>query len=324
MSAVALISNPRSTRNSKLLPDIRKFVAGTPNLFHVELHDVSEIQDALRLIAQANPKLLVVNGGDGTVQAVLTSIYFDKPFGDTPPAVAILPNGKANLIAQDLGASGSPMRVLSRLVQLAATNRLEQFTVKRTLIALEDGRRRRPVLGMFLGGAGLRDSILFCQNRIYPLGLPNGISHFLAYLAFAWRSLRGATSRAGAAHPDMLRITTRTSGAVEGKFTMLMVTTLDNVLLGMRPAANDAGGGLKMLWMEEGRRTFLKASGSRLIRRFGRMPVNGIHVRVTDEIRLDGNRPSVILDGQLFEAAPGRALILRTTEPQKFVSLVAA
>ena len=31
-----------------------------------------------------------------------------------------------------------------------------------------------------LGGAYLADVMLYCRNRIYPLGLPNGISHFLA------------------------------------------------------------------------------------------------------------------------------------------------
>ena len=27
---------------------------------------------------------------------------------------------------------------------------------------------------MFLGGAGLADTMLYCRDKIYPLGLPNG------------------------------------------------------------------------------------------------------------------------------------------------------
>ena len=34
-----------------------------------------------------------------------------------------------------------------------------------------------------LGGAGLADSILYCRTKIYPLGLPNGVSHVLTVLA---------------------------------------------------------------------------------------------------------------------------------------------
>ena len=45
---------------------------------------------------------------------------------------------------------------------------------------VDRGGEARPVLGMFLGGAYLADVMLYCRNRIYPLGLPNGVSHFLA------------------------------------------------------------------------------------------------------------------------------------------------
>src|SRR5688500_20064039 len=58
---------------------------------------------------RSKPDVLVINGGDGTVQATLTEMFNGKPFGDVPPPVAVLPNGKTNLIAQDLGADGDPI-----------------------------------------------------------------------------------------------------------------------------------------------------------------------------------------------------------------------
>ena len=36
---------------------------------------------------------------------------------------------------------------------------------------------------MFLGGAGLADIMLYCRDRIYPLGLPNGVSHVITAVA---------------------------------------------------------------------------------------------------------------------------------------------
>ena len=65
------------------------------------------------------PKVLVINGGDGTVQAALTEIYNGGHFGDAPPPVAVLPSGKTNLIALDLGARGDPIEALERLIELA-------------------------------------------------------------------------------------------------------------------------------------------------------------------------------------------------------------
>ena len=46
--------------------------------------------------------MLAINGGDGTVQAVLTEIHNGGHFGDAAPPVAVLPSGKTNLIALDL------------------------------------------------------------------------------------------------------------------------------------------------------------------------------------------------------------------------------
>ena len=65
---------------------------------------------ALKTIARVKPKVLVINGGDGTVQAALTELYHGGHFGGDPPPVAVLPNGKTNLIAHDLGAAATRSR----------------------------------------------------------------------------------------------------------------------------------------------------------------------------------------------------------------------
>ena len=144
------------------------------------------------------PDVLVINGGDGTVQAALTELYHGGHFGATPPPVAVLPNGKTNLIAHDLGADGDPIVALERVLKLARTD-LVPHIVSRELIALTGGRNgeagERPVLGMFLGGAGLADTILYCRHKIYPLGLPNWLAHGLTFLMGLVSVIVGRSSR---------------------------------------------------------------------------------------------------------------------------------
>jgi diacylglycerol kinase family enzyme len=159
MVSVALLSNPRSTGNRSLLPRVRSFCAAHSDIFHYEVESVEQIGEALRIIARVKPKILVVNGGDGTVQAALTELYLGGHFEGAPPPVAVLPNGKTNLIALDLGAVGDPIDALKRVMEIARTG-VEEHVVVRELIALSGGSDGRPVLGMFLGGAGLADSIL--------------------------------------------------------------------------------------------------------------------------------------------------------------------
>src|SRR3954451_1551854 len=166
---IALLSNPKSTGNLAQLPQIREYCDAHPDIFHYEVEQASQIGEAMRIIARIQPKVLVVNGGDGTVQATLTELYNGGHFGDRPPPVAVLPSGKTNLIALDLGARGDPIETLERLIELARTDDLAPYTVDRELIALRSGEDQgRPVIGMFMGGAGLADTMLYCREKIYP------------------------------------------------------------------------------------------------------------------------------------------------------------
>ncbi|MFN5823917.1 MAG: diacylglycerol/lipid kinase family protein, partial [Sphingomonadales bacterium] len=145
MALVALLSNPHSTGNKSLLPQVRSFCATHSDVFHYEVEEVAQIARALEMIARVSPKVLVINGGDGTVQAALTELYHGGHFEGTPPPVAVLPNGKTNLIALDLGATGDPLDALAEILELAKGD-LRNHVVARELIALsESGENSRPV-----------------------------------------------------------------------------------------------------------------------------------------------------------------------------------
>lgn len=322
MSLVALLSNPLSTGNKDLLPRVRDFVASRPNLFHVELNDVNEIPAALKCIASVKPAVLVINGGDGTVQAALTELYHSRPFGDDMPPVAVLPNGKTNLIAHDLGADGDPLKALDRILEIAGGN-LSAHVVERRLIALSNGGNERPVLGMFLGAAGLLNALMFCRTKIYPLGLSNGISHVLAAFATLIGVLIGGRSRLSPVRSEPLRITVRGVGTYEGRFFVLLVTTLEKLLLGVKPG--EAGShGLKLICLEQRRMSILRTAFSMFFNKAKHVDdTPGLHLHGGPEIRIEGSKPAVLLDGEIYEAAPGRAIILTPTPPQPFLSLAA-
>ena len=186
----------------------------------------------MRIIARVRPKVLAINGGDGTVQATLTELYNGGHFEGDPPPVAVLPSGKTNLIALDLGARGDAIATLERLIELARSDELARYTVPRELLALRrPGAEDRPVIGMFLGGAGLADTMLYCRHKIYPLGLPNSISHGLTFLAYVARlalKLKASFLPPPATRTD-LDMPTR--DRISGQFAFLAVTTLNKMLL---------------------------------------------------------------------------------------------
>lgn len=322
MVAVALLSNPRSTGNRGMLPRIRAYCAAQPDVFHYEVEQVGQIAEALESIARVRPKVLIINGGDGTVQAALTELYNGGQFGREPPPVAVLPNGKTNLIALDLGSSGDPLIALERIVHLARTD-LTSHLVKRELIALTEGDTaiNRPVLGMFLGGAGFADTILYCRHKIYPLGLPNGLSHALAGILVLFSAIFGVRGRFFPPEPQPVRVSLIRDGQTPQRFAFLIVTTLEKMLLGGKSGGRATG--LKLMAVDQSPLALIKALIASIRGQLGNRPVNGVHVEQGDVIRIESERSSVILDGEEFHALTGRPIVLRSTPPVSFLRLAA-
>jgi hypothetical protein len=331
MARVALLSNPRSTGNRSLLPRVRAFCASHQDIFHYEVEHVDQIGQALKTIARVKPKVLVINGGDGTVQAALTELHQGGHFGDPaegagPPPVAVLPNGKTNLIAHDLGADGDPIEALERVLEIARSD-MASHIVSRELIQLSGAMGGgRPVLGMFLGGAGLADSILYCRHKLYPLGIPNWLAHVLTFVATLLSMVLGVTARFLPPRPRHVKISILKRGELQGKFALLMVTTLQRLLLetnmpGGLPGA--PAGAMQLIVIERSPLALVRALVAAIRGRLGRYTLSGVHLERGDEIRIEGERSSVILDGELFEADRDHPIVLRPTRPVPFLKLAA-
>jgi Diacylglycerol kinase catalytic domain len=320
---IALLSNPKSTGNLAQLPRIREYCAEHPDIFHYEVEQASQIGDAMRIIARVRPKVLVINGGDGTVQAALTELYNGGHFGDAPPPVAVLPSGKTNLIALDLGARGDPIQTLERLIELARADDLAPYTVARELIALRrPGSEDRPVIGMFLGGAGLAETMLYCREKIYPLGLPNGVAHAITALAaMAKQVLR---IKASFLPPDSkpLSVSLSEQSGLSGRFSLLAITTLERLLLSTDMGVHRQGT-LKLLAIEERPKSVMRAVLAKVAGKLGHSNVRGVHFKEADEITIEGESSDLILDGETFRAELGRPIHLRTAQPLAFVKLAA-
>jgi hypothetical protein len=234
----------------------------------------------------------------------------------------VLPNGKTNLIALDLGIHGDPIKALERIVHIAKTG-VDGHVVARELIALTNGQAdSRPVLGMFLGGAGLADYILYCRNMIYPLGLSNGLSHALTAMAVLLSLLFGIRGRYMPPATRPVSISLIRDGQLAGRFTVLIVTTLEKLLLGAR-TTDERRGSMKLMAVDQTGPALLRALVAILSGRFGTRRMQGIHLEQGDTIRIEGERSSVILDGELFEANEGQPIVLRSTTPVPFLRLAA-
>ncbi|MBA2770677.1 MAG: diacylglycerol kinase [Sphingomonas sp.] len=248
-------------------------------------------------------------------------MYNGDHFGADRPPVAVLPNGKTNLIAIDLGAHGDPIAALERLVAIAQGD-LTPHLVARELIALQTDGTAKPVIGMFLGGAGLAETMLYCRNKIYPLGLPNGVSHVLTAFALMVRLVFKVRASFLPQDGTPLRISTRGQEHLSGRFAVLAVTTLDKLLLSSEFVGSKRGA-LKLLTVDERPMSLIRAFVASLLGKLDGINLRGVHLEETDEISIEGDRSNVILDGETFSAEIGRPIRLTSARPLSFVRLAA-
>ena len=324
MTLVALLSNPHATGNKSQLPAMRDYCAQNPDVFHYEVDEVPQIANALRIIARVRPRVLVINGGDGTVQAALTELYHGGHFDGDPPPVAVLPNGKTNLIALDLGADGGdPIAALEQIINLARGD-LSEHIVVRELIALSGGTQdEKQVLGMFLGGAGLAEAMLYCRHKIYPLGLPNGISHAIAAVLSLFAYIFNVKAHFLPNARQHMRIGFIRGGELQGQFAVLIVTTLEKLLLGTATDGMPGHGKMRLMAIDNRPSALFQAMWMTLIGKMGRQRSSGVHLEQDDAICIEGDNSSVILDGEVFLTGANKPIMLRSTPPVPFLKIAA-
>src|SRR3546814_130121 len=221
-------------------------------------------------------------------------------------------------------AECDPIKALRRVVDLVESGRLEDHVIERQLISLDSGDESRPVLGMFLGGAYLADVMLYCRNRIYPLGLPNGISHFLAAMLALFAIIFGVGGGRLPPKPETMTVSLIRQGEFKGKFSLLIVTTLEKLLLSIRTSeAHGTNGNMKLLATDSNVGALFRMLSATWRGTLGQKQLAGVHFQQGDEIRIEGDRSNVILDGEIFQAKNGMPIILTSTQPVPFLRLAA-
>jgi hypothetical protein len=120
-----------------------------------------------------------------------------------------------------------------------------------------------------------------------------------------------------------MRVSVRKDGQLQGRFAVLMVTTLERLLLGGQVNGGDSNGHLQLLVVERRPLAMLSALFDGVRGRLGRNRTRGVHLERSEEITIEGERSSLILDGELFESSNLRPIVLRPTQPMPFLSLAA-
>src|SRR5690606_38539065 len=122
---IGVLSNLRAGQRDSQVEQVLKFLEQHPEVLHVETPDDASVPPALRELARAGVEILVLNGGDGTIQHALTHLL-GNPANAWRPWIAPIRGGRTNMTATDLGARRDPVRGLAELIAADRAGRLAE------------------------------------------------------------------------------------------------------------------------------------------------------------------------------------------------------
>ena len=310
---IGVLTNLRAGRVSPAAARARQLLAGQPDVRQRETRSSAEVDAALADFARHGVELLVLNGGDGTLQRALTRILDAEP-GGWLPQLAPLRAGRTNTSALSLGADRDPGRGLAAI--LAA---VENGT-------LESRAHTRPVLRADLGSDGVQYGMFFGAGMLYQAirlthaNFPDGRAqgHLGASLTTAALVARGVLGRyGGVLSPEKVQVAMDGVPVQPGEFLMVMATTLDRLFLRMRPFWGTQDAPLRFSTIAA------RPQGLRNVVRVlsGRPPVSRDEAYISRNVDvvvlgLDGG---MTVDGELFEPQPGRTVEISAAKRVSFV-----
>lgn len=294
---IGVVRNPRSHRNRGVNPPD----PADPHLSIAAPSSREALAEALAQFAEQRIEVLIVDGGDGTMREVLTR---GAPiFGDRWPQLLVLPKGKTNALAVDLGMPAK-YSLADALRSLPSARR-----VRRRPILVDPGAGGRQVLGFILG-AGVFNAAIAAGQVAHRFGAFQGFAVGVTAACVVlqglfgvgrspWRSLSGMRFGRADNENDIRR---SPHGRAGWRFAAVF-STLESFPLGMRPFAG-AGEGIRYLVVDAPLRRVIALVPAILMgldRPF--LSRLGVHRGSVDALDLD-LEGRFVLDGEAF--APGR------------------
>lgn len=315
MIRLGVVSNPRSGRNRRRGLGVAADAARRADAAHFVLDSMKDLPATVAEFARQGVGVIVIDGGDGTVRATIAAALAEPGFG-AAPRFAVLGSGTTNMIAGDVGMIGAPGVAFARLAARAGSGDLAGHIVERRLLAVETGERSE--LGFFLGAGAIVWGTRFTRRHIERGRLANSLGSALGVAATVGRLLLGGAGGPLAVGTPMT-IGYDDAQPLAGARLLLVVSTLDRLLLGLRPFWGTGPGALRALDIAAPPRRFARALPA-LARGRPRpwMAAAGYRSLNADRITLEID-DDVLIDGEWCRTLPGRPLVLRAGATVGFV-----
>jgi hypothetical protein len=314
---VGVISNMRAGRRGPHVDRVVSFLRNHSDVPRYETDDSGNVAEALRDLARREVGVLVVNGGDGSLQRTLTELLGNETV-ERLPLIAPLRSGRTNMSALDLGADPDPVAAVAGIMEAARSGSMQERVVDRPVLRVRVMPEGVTHYGMFFGAGVIERAIGFI-HRAFPEGRAQGdLGAGIVTGALVARAVLGSAK--DLLTPDPAQVRLDGGAPFRGEFQLLMASTLDRLFWGLRPfwgqqqapvrftsiTHGAVGGPLPALRILRGKRPTMSPESEGLCSR----NVEQI------EIKLDCG---LTVDGEVMAPRPGRAVRVEADRRIRFV-----
>jgi diacylglycerol kinase family enzyme len=317
---IGVITNLKAGSGATDSRRVLDLVRAHPEIKSVVTDRSTNVREVFADFAADEIDVLVVNGGDGTLQRTLTELLTDPAF-ERHPLIAPLRSGRTNSSARDLGVGKDPVLAMDRIIDLSRNGGVEPHLVRRDVLKVTldpDGASPEVHFGMFCG-FGVIDRAIRETHRRFAAGRAQGA--FGGAVMTALLVGRLVMGRAGdILAPDRMAIRLDDESLPDDSFHLVIASTMERVFLGLRPFWGEGDAPV--------RTTAIAAGVDKSVRKFWRV-VRGRTPAVRGELPGYVSRNvecadltvdcGLTIDGELFDARPGRRVRIEAQQKVSFV-----
>jgi len=268
-------------------------------LFSLDTFD--DLPDIVANAAKSGIDHVIIEGGDGTAQGVLSEFLSQSDEFTIFPKFSIVPGGMTNQVAKNIGLRSAKLSFVRTLFSRSLTS------VQMPMLEIVDSEG--PIYAGFLFSTGAIPQITRYTTRELH---QKGIGGSLAVLGGILKGMRGDDEALMKVTPVSL------DDLYKGPHLGSVVTTLPSLILGLDPFWGEANGALRVTWVTG---SYRRLTANILSLWAGRKTKDrsedGLYSTQTDTLdyHYDGE---IVLDGE-FLSIPSGKFTVRTTRPVTFL-----
>ena len=294
-------ASAKVAKKGALLPKI----AEQHNAVLRDIGDFSDVDALVQEALTAKAKHIVIEGGDGTVQGVLTEFLRHEKARNLP-IFTLVPGGNTNQVARNVGLSAASPQAVAKAVG-------DDKTISQAPLLRIKDKAQRKYYGFLFSSGALPQVTDYTKDKLHDRGIGGS-------MAVIGGILKGATGTSGITTPTKIKLDINAGGAqrLSGPHLGTIVTTLPGLMLKLDPFWGEGDRPLRV--------TYVAGEYQKLVRNVASLWLgkknkdrsqDGMYSWTADSLKYQYKGPCV-LDGELLDLTKG--FKIRATKPIRFAT----